>query len=101
MIGSECLPLLGKCECGAMVSAIHRVSPKIRFIGLALVGSWAIGNRLSPQVKIDKDELGVILPTDGMKVQTGWQTPRAKGYASSVCRNCDESEISEVLRTRV
>jgi hypothetical protein len=110
----------------AIVAAIHRVSPKTKFVGLALAApsdephyfeyflnpknhrpgtpldyisfhfyatpamgegpkEWqytffdqangflattryilAIRNRLSPQTKIDTDELGVILPTDGL-----------------------------------
>lgn len=113
----------------AIVSAIHRVSPNTKFVGLALAdpganpqyfeyflnpknhqpgipldyisfhfyaspaldegpASWqhtffdqangflatsryilAIRDRLSPQTKIDTDELGVILPTDGLEIQ--------------------------------
>lgn len=113
----------------AIVSAIHRVSPDTKFMGLALAApganpeyfeyflnpknhrpgipldfisfhfyaspaldegpaSWqhtffdqadgflatsryilAIRDRLSPQTKVDTDELGVILPTDGLEIQ--------------------------------
>lgn len=113
----------------AIVSAIHRVSPETKFVGLALAipganpkyfeyflnpknhrpgipldfisfhfyagpaldegpSSWqhtffdqaegflattryilAIRDRLSPATKIDTDELGVILPTDGLEIQ--------------------------------
>lgn len=115
----------------AIVSAIHRVSPQTKFVGLALADpsgnpkffeyflnhknhrpgiplnfisfhfyatpamgegpkDWqytffdqangflattryilAIRDRLSPQTKIDTDELGVILPTDGIEIQAG------------------------------
>lgn len=120
----------------AIVSAIHRVSPETKFVGLALADpsgdpqyfeyflnhknhrpgipinyisfhfyatpamgegpkDWqytffdqangflattryiiAIRNRLSPETKIDTDELGVILPTDGLEIQAG----KALGY---------------------
>lgn len=118
-------------EYDAIVSAIHRVSPSTKFMGLALADpsgdpqyfeyflnhknhrpgipinfisfhfyaspkmgegpkNWqytffdqangflattryiiAIRNRLSPQTKIDTDELGVILPTDSLSNQAG------------------------------
>lgn len=119
----------------AIVSAIHRVSPETKFMGLALAfpsrdprwfeyflnpknhkpgipldlisfhfyaspaldespETWqhtffdqadgflgatryilAIRDRLSPQTKIDADELGVILPTDGLEIGAGKALP--------------------------
>ncbi len=118
-----------------IVSAIHRVSPETKFVGLALgdtggnpqyyeyflnpknhrpgipldfisfhfyaspamdegPGDWqhtffdqangflattrfilAIRDRLSPQTKIDTDELGVILPTDGLEIDASKALP--------------------------
>lgn len=119
----------------AIVTAIHKVSPETKFMGLALAApstepqffeyflnpknhkpgipldyisfhfyatpamdegpdGWqhsffnqadgflhvtryilAIRDRLSPQTKIDTDELGVILPTDGLEIQAGKALP--------------------------
>ena len=119
----------------AIVSAIHKVSPETKFVGLALAepsanpkyfeyflnpknhrpgipldfisfhfyatpdfgegpDGWqhsffnqangflavtryilAIRNRLSPETKIDTDELGVILPTDGLEIRAGKALP--------------------------
>lgn len=119
----------------AIVSAIHRVSPQTKFMGLALAfpsqdpqwfeyflnpknhapgipldfisfhfyaspaldespETWqhtffdqadgflaatryilAIRDRLSPRTKIDTDELGVILPTDGLEIRAGKALP--------------------------